>query len=73
VQKVLDLLGPMVANGSAPERITEVVYAAATDGTDRLRYEAGEDAVQMLAARRSTDDVGFIAGMKARFGLGGRP
>jgi len=44
---------------------------AATDGTDRLRYEAGADAVQMLAVRRSTDDAGFLAGMKARFGLGG--
>lgn len=71
VQKVLDVLGPMMANGSAPERIAEVIYSAATDGTDRLRYEAGADAVQMLVVRRSTDDAGFLAGMRARFGLGG--
>ena len=71
VQKVLDVLGPMMANGSAPERIAEVIYSAATDGTDRLRYEAGANAVQMLVVRRSTDDAGFLAGMRARFGLGG--
>lgn len=71
MQKVLDVVGPMMANGSAPERIAEVIYSAATDGTDRLRYEAGADAVQMLAVRHSTDDAGFLAGMKARFGLGG--
>lgn len=71
VQKVLDVLGPMMANGSAPERIAEVIYSATTDGTDRLRYEAGADAVQMLVVRRSTDDAGFLAGMRARFGLGG--
>lgn len=70
VQAVLGVLGPMLANGSPPERIAEVVYAATTDGTDQLRYEAGADAVQMLAGRRAADDATFFAGMKAQFGLG---
>ena len=38
VQTVLNVLGPMMANGSAPGRIA---YSAATDDTERLRYEAG--------------------------------
>jgi NAD(P)-dependent dehydrogenase (short-subunit alcohol dehydrogenase family) len=69
VRSVLDVLGPMMAQGSPPERVAEVVYAAATDGTDRLRYEAGPDAVQLLAGRRASDDAAFYAGMKAQFGL----
>jgi NAD(P)-dependent dehydrogenase (short-subunit alcohol dehydrogenase family) len=69
VQKVVDVFGPMLENGSAPEQIAEVVYTATTDGTDRLRYEAGSDAVQMLSARRASDDATFLAGMRAQFGL----
>ncbi len=63
-------LGPMMAAGSAPEKIAEVVYAAATDRTDRLRFEAGADAEQILAARRAAGDEGFYSTMKAQFGLG---
>lgn len=68
VQSLLGALGPMMeANGSQPEQIAEVIYTAATDGADRLRYEAGADAVQMLARRRSTDDATFFGDMKALF------
>ena len=69
VQSVIGVLGPMMEqNGSSPETIAEVVYAATTDGTDRLRYEAGADAEHILADRRSKDDATFFAGMKALFG-----
>jgi NAD(P)-dependent dehydrogenase (short-subunit alcohol dehydrogenase family) len=70
VQALVGVIGPMMANGSSPERIAEVIYAATTDGTDQLRYEAGADAVQLLAARRGADDAAFFAQMKAQFGLG---
>lgn len=69
VQAVIDVLGPMMAGSSPPERVAEVVYAATTDGTGQLRYEAGADAVQLLEGRRATDDATFFAGMKAQFGL----
>lgn len=69
VQAVVGVLGPMMANGSPPEFIAEVIYAATTDGTDQLRYEAGADAVQLLAGRRAVDDATYFAGMKAQFGL----
>ena len=69
VQSVIGVLGPMMEqNGSSPETIAEVVYAATTDGTDRLRYEAGADAEHILADRRSKDDATFFAGMKSLFG-----
>jgi len=38
-------------SGSTPEQIAEVVYEAATDGKDQLRYVAGEDAKAMYAQR----------------------
>lgn len=69
VQGVFEVLAPLMAKGSSPELIAEVVYKATTDETDQLRYEAGADAVQFLANRRATDDATFIAGMKAQFGL----
>jgi NAD(P)-dependent dehydrogenase (short-subunit alcohol dehydrogenase family) len=68
VQSLFNVLGPMMANASSAEQIASVVYDATTDGTDRLRYEAGADAVQMLATRRAVDDATFFAGMKAQFG-----
>lgn len=70
VHGVLRVLGPMMENGSTPESIAEVVYAAATDNSDQLRFEAGPDAGQMLASRRGADDASFFAGMRAHFGLG---
>jgi NAD(P)-dependent dehydrogenase (short-subunit alcohol dehydrogenase family) len=70
VQSTLREFGPLTENGSSAEQIADVVYAAATDGTDQLRYEAGQDAVQILATRRAADDANFLAGMRARFGVG---
>jgi len=69
VQKLMDTFGPMMERGSAPEKIAEIVYTAVTDGTDRLRYEAGPDASQALSNRKSADDATFMAGIRAQFGL----
>jgi hypothetical protein len=43
-------------------------FTAATDGTDQLRYVAGEDARQFESQRDSQDDAIFFAGMRALFG-----
>ncbi|MET0703608.1 MAG: SDR family oxidoreductase [Mycobacterium sp.] len=72
VDAVLAGLGStMVEQGSEPETIAEIIYGAATDGSDSLRYVAGDDAVALLAARRTADDPTFFAGINAQFGLGG--
>ena len=63
-------LGPMAANASHPDAVAEVIFRAATDEGDQLRYEAGPDAEQLLAARRTADDPTFIGGVRAQFGLG---
>lgn len=70
VESVLGLLGPMIANGgSSAEKIAEVVFEAVTDGSDRLRYEAGADAVRMLAERRGSDDEAHFGRMQEFFGI----
>jgi NAD(P)-dependent dehydrogenase (short-subunit alcohol dehydrogenase family) len=44
---------------SAPEKIAEVVYEAATDGKDQLRYFAGDDAKALYAQRLQVGDEVF--------------
>jgi len=69
VETLLGVLGPMMENGSTPEHIADVVYAAVTDAGSQFRYEAGADAAQLLANRKAVSDAQFMAGMAAQFGL----
>jgi NADP-dependent 3-hydroxy acid dehydrogenase YdfG len=54
---------------SEPAVIAQVIYQAVTDGSNKLRYPAGEDAHQMLAQREAVGDAAFFNGIKAEFGL----
>lgn len=56
-------------NMSKPELVADVVYTAATDGTNTLRYVAGADAEQFLAARKNMDDGEFFGMLKGQLGL----
>jgi NAD(P)-dependent dehydrogenase (short-subunit alcohol dehydrogenase family) len=49
-QKMLAMFGDAVP-GSKPEQIAEVVYEAATDGKEQLRYVAGADAIATYQRR----------------------
>ena len=52
---------------SEPEQIAQVVYEAATDGKDLLRYVAGADAQATYAMRLQLGDEAFRAAIKAQF------
>jgi len=52
---------------STPEQIAEVVFEAATDGKDQLRYVAGADARATYAARLQMGDEAFRKAMGQRF------
>jgi len=54
-------------NYSTPEQIAEVVFEAATDGKNKLRYPAGEDAKAMYMQRNSVGDEQFREGIRATF------
>jgi len=69
VGKVFAALGPLAESGSEADVVAEVIYQAATDGTNQLRYTAGPDAVEIVANRKAADDETFIGGIKAQFGL----
>lgn len=52
---------------SSPEAIAEVVYQAATDQKDQLRYQAGADAVASYAQRLAVGPEAFRQGVAAQF------
>lgn len=69
VGKVVSSMPVLYQNASSGTVIAEVIYEAATDGKNQLRYTAGEDANMMIAGRRQFDDETFTGSIKAQFGL----
>ena len=49
------------------EDVANVIFAAATDGTDRLRYVATADIAPLVKARRETSEQEYINYMRSRF------
>jgi NAD(P)-dependent dehydrogenase (short-subunit alcohol dehydrogenase family) len=52
---------------STPEQVAEVVYEAATDGKDQLRYVAGADAQATYAMRLQLGDEAFRKAINRQF------
>jgi short-subunit dehydrogenase len=69
VGALMTALPVMVQNASQATIVAEVIYEAATDGKNQLRYTAGEDAKILIANRQQFDDASFIGGIKSQFGL----
>jgi len=59
------LFGKLASNPSTPEMVAEVIWNAAHEDGDRLRFRAGEDAIRLLDERKSEDDGTFIGRIKA--------
>jgi NADP-dependent 3-hydroxy acid dehydrogenase YdfG len=59
VAKVMDKLNSAGNAGSPPEVTAQVIYRAATDGRDRLRYPAGGNAGFLLLLRKLLPDPVF--------------
>ncbi|MBC7808023.1 MAG: SDR family oxidoreductase [Akkermansiaceae bacterium] len=49
------------------DRVADVVFEAATDGTDRLRYPIGDDTRGFYHARKTMSDDDYSAFMRAQF------
>jgi short-subunit dehydrogenase len=69
VAKLMAVMPAMLANASPAQVVAEVIYEAATDGKNQLRYIAGEDAQVFLSNRKQYDDATFIGGIKTQFGF----
>lgn len=64
IRNIQELSKYVPENGSDPTEVAEVIYRAATDGTDRLRYISGKDAEELLARRSAKDDAAFLEEMR---------
>lgn len=67
--KVLATFVPILEGGAEPVLVAEVIYQAATDGTNQMRYTAGADAEELAANRKADDDATFTQRIKDMFGL----
>jgi NAD(P)-dependent dehydrogenase (short-subunit alcohol dehydrogenase family) len=70
-QQPWDRFTAKLAGWAFSEKIREVadaIYEAATDGTEKLRYPVGQDAMQLLEARRQMDDISFKKMMAVNLG-----
>jgi len=69
VNKVMGIITDpkQMATYSSPEQVAEVVYEAATDGKDQLRYIAGADANAMYAMRLQLGEEAFRKTMAQQF------
>lgn len=58
------------SNNQSPEDVAELIYQAATDGKDTLRYISGEGAKHLLQSRYSKQqDDEFVENMRKNYGL----
>ncbi len=69
VGKVMEGMSKLGSVGSEAEAVALVIYGAATDGSNRLRYVVGEDAEQIIAARKQMNDDTYLNMIKGQFGL----
>ncbi|MBO9409407.1 SDR family oxidoreductase [Shimia sp. R9_1] len=69
MDKALAAMQAAGSQGSDPILVAETIMQAATDGSDQLRYIAGPDAEQVIAARKAMDDAEYLAMMKGQLGL----
>ena len=69
VDKVMSVITDpkQIETYSSPEQIAEVVYEAATDGKDQLRYIAGGDAKATYGMRLQMGDEAFRKAMAQQF------
>ncbi|MEO0343413.1 MAG: SDR family oxidoreductase [Pseudomonadota bacterium] len=72
-QPLVDAMGAMAAKftemAEPADVVAEAVWQAVTDGTDTLRYPAGQAAHAALADRENLDDLTFYAKTKELFGI----
>jgi NAD(P)-dependent dehydrogenase (short-subunit alcohol dehydrogenase family) len=59
------LFGKLASSPSAPEVVSEVIWTAVNDTSNRLRFRAGPDAEVLLDRRKREDDATFLGSIKA--------
>lgn len=66
-EKLFNNVDQMMNLASTPEQIAAIVYEAATDGKDQLRYFAGADTENMFQTRQQTGSEEFRKAIRRQF------
>ena len=53
--------------GGSSEEVADEIFAAATDGSERLRYVVTRDIEPLVTARREGSEAAYVQGMRASF------
>lgn len=69
IGKVMNGFAEFGSAASPASTVAKVIFQAANDHSTTMRYRAGEDAHQILDARKSTNEDAFIQNMKSQFKL----
>jgi len=59
--------GPIFDQGTPTEQVAKVILNAVTADNPSVRYMVGDDAVQMMQARKGMSDLEFEGLVKQRF------
>ena len=70
IAKVMATFNERRGNYSSSESLGVAIHGAVTDGSKKMCYVVGEDAIGLLAVRKQAGDEAFAAGLTQRFGLG---
>lgn len=65
--KLFNTTKAMMDAAASPEQIAAIVYEAATDGKDQIRYVAGEDSKTMYARRQELGNEEFRKEVRKQF------
>lgn len=55
------------ARMASSDDVAQVIYVAATDGSDQLRYLVGNDNPPFIKARREMSEADYIDFMRSQF------
>jgi NAD(P)-dependent dehydrogenase (short-subunit alcohol dehydrogenase family) len=59
--------GPLFDQGTPPEEVAKVILKAVTSDNPSMRYMVGDDAIQMIEARKGMSDLEFEGLVKQQF------
>ncbi len=69
IAKVAAAFRGRASHRSSSEYLAEGVFGAVTDGTRKIRYVVGDDAVALLGARATMTDEQYVAFLEKQMGL----
>lgn len=69
VGSLFGAFGSVMDQASPASLVAEVIFEAATDESEKIRYTAGPDAEVFMQNRTAQDDSTFIGTIKSQFGI----